>query len=91
MNYAAIFVHDPQAVLDYTIDWSSWLDADTITAVSWAVPSGLTLASSSFSTTAATAWISGGTLGASYLVTCHITTTNGRQDDRTIRLNCSNR
>jgi hypothetical protein len=33
---------------------------------------------------AAFAWVSGGTDGEDYPVTCHITTTGGRTDDRTM-------
>lgn len=91
MNYAAAFDHDPQAVLDYTLDWSTWLGDDTIATATWSVPSGVTLASSSATTTTATAWISGGTVGEAYIATCHVTTVGGRQDDRSIRLNCRNR
>lgn len=80
---------DPEATLDYTIDWDQddWLGSDTITGTpTWTVPSGLTLSSQSNTTTAATAWISGGTADNDYDVECKITTTGGRTDERTIRL-----
>ncbi len=34
-----------------------------------------------------TAWLSGGVAGTRYAITCHITTSAGRVDDRTIWLN----
>ena len=78
---------DPNAVLDYNVDWTEWLvDGDTITSDTWVVPTGITLASHSHDTTSATAWISGGTVGAEYDVTCRINTVQGRTDDRTFTL-----
>lgn len=79
------FIKDPQAVLDYQCNWADWLPTgDTITASSWAVDSGITADSHSNTTTTATVWLSGGTDGQSYRVTNHITTAQGRTDDRTI-------
>ena len=80
------FTKDPQAVLDYVIDWSAWLGEDTISASEWTVPDGITLDSDSFTDTTATAWLSGGTAGESYDVTNEIVTDGGRTDDRTITI-----
>ena len=82
----ALFLKDPQAVLDYKIDWATWLGTDTISAVSWTVASGITQDSVSNTTTAATIWLSEGTVGSTYDLICHITTAGGRQDDRTIAI-----
>lgn len=88
---------DPDAVLDFSWPWKDegWLqDDDAIDTAVFAIytatgeelpDSDLTpLAedSSSATTESATIWLSGGTPGTSYLVTCHITTTAGREDDR---------
>jgi len=78
------FLKDPDAVLDYSVDWSDWLDGDTITASQWIVPVGLTLDSSTNSTTATTVWLSGGAVRFRYSVTNRITTASGRVDDRSI-------
>ena len=80
------FTKDPQAVLDYEIDWSAWLEEDTISASEWTVPDGLTLESDSFADTTTMAWLSGGTAGTNYDVTCEIVTDGGRTDDRTITI-----
>jgi hypothetical protein len=80
------FTKDPQAVLDYRIDWSEWLDGDTISTSEWSVPGGLVLESESNTTTAATVWLSGGTYNASYDITNEITTAGGRTDNRTITI-----
>ena len=80
------FVKDPDAKLDYKVDWEEWLDGDTISASTWTVPTGLTQVSASFSTTTATVWLSGGTAGGSYQVVNRVTTAAGRIDDRTITI-----
>lgn len=92
------FIHDPQAVLDYRWDWKSstngysgtdWLGTDEIiTSHTVTADSGITVDSSSLASaaTAVVAWLSGGTVGETYNVVCHIVTNQGREDDRTIRL-----
>ena len=77
---------DPDAVLDYTFDWGPWLTPllDTIASVTWIAGTGLTLGTRTNSTTTATAFVSGGTLGTKPLLTCRITTAGGRTDDRSI-------
>jgi diaminopimelate epimerase len=78
------FVKDPNAVLDYKIDWTTWLSTDTIATATWTVPAGITQASATNTTTAATIWLSGGTAGTTYEVVCRVVTSGGRTDDRTI-------
>lgn len=80
------FTHDPAAVLDYEWDWSAWLGADTIASHTVTAADGLTVDSTEATTTAVTAWLSGGSVGASYAVTCHIITAAGREDDRTVTI-----
>ncbi len=83
------YVHDPQSVLDYAIDWSAWLGAsETISASTWTVPAGITQTTPTPSIAAGvtTIWLTGGTLNLTYSVTNHITTNQGRQQDCTITL-----
>lgn len=72
------FRQTPTDVLDYTISYASWLTTtaggDTISSATWKVPPGLTAANSSNTTTTATNWLSGGTSGVRYVVTCTIVT-----------------
>ena len=82
-------VKDPDAVLDYSVDWSNWLGDDTISTVTWEVPTGIKKENQSNTTTVATVWLSGGTAGNTYDITCRITTAGGRTDDRTVRLKVS--
>lgn len=87
MATSSIMTHDPQAKLDYAVDWSAWLETgETISASTWTVPSGITEATPAPSNTGtvATIWLSGGTIGQRYTVTNHITTTMGREDDRSL-------
>jgi len=84
MAEANEFTKDPNAVLDYTWDWSDWLDADTISSSSTTVETGLTEDSESHTTTTVTVWLSGGTPGEDYEVTNRIVTAGGRTEDRTI-------
>lgn len=75
---------DPDSVVDYQFDWSTWLGADTIATSTWIVPAGITLDSDTNTTTTTTAWLSGGTLNATYIVTNRITTVGGRTEDRSM-------
>lgn len=82
---------DPDAVLDYSLDWSAWLDGDTIVSSTWTISgpdTSLTIDEDSETTTVTTVWLSAGTRTKSYNATNHITTASvpARQDDRTIRL-----
>lgn len=77
---------DPDEVLDFEVDWDARLGADTISTVTWTMPTGLTLDSQSVNGDVAIAWISGGTTGQSYNVGCRVVTTGGRTYDETIIL-----
>ena len=81
------FIKDPDANLDYKVDWSSWLpDGDTIASAQWIVPDELTAGQQTNDDTSATVWLSGGTARQRVQVTCRITTTQGRVDDRSFTL-----
>lgn len=80
------WIKDPDAVLDYTVDWSRWLDGDTITELTVTAEDGIDVDSDEHDDTTATAWVSGGTVGVTYSVTFRIDTALGRTDERTIAL-----
>lgn len=70
-------VKTPSDSLDYIIDWSAWLESDTISTSTFVVPPGLTAAAAATNTTTtSTAWISGGEVGQVYTVQCTIVTAN---------------
>lgn len=80
------FVKDPEAVLDYTWEWADYLqDGETIDSftITPSVPE-LVVDSSSATDDTVTAWLSGGDNEQRAIVTCHIVTTDDREDDRSI-------
>lgn len=85
------FYKDPEAVLDYTFDWSSWLAVSETISSAVTTVTGATKDSASNSTTAVTVWVSGGTVGTPATVECKITTSAGRTDERTITLRVQER
>lgn len=80
------FAKDPDATLDYMIDWTRWLGNDTIQSSEWFVPDGLTKTQEAAGDRTATVWLAGGTVGNTYAVTNRITTFGGRVQDQTIRI-----
>lgn len=84
-----VYRKDPDATLDYMVDWSSWMvSGDSIVSSTWIVPVGIVKASDSYTSTTATVWLSGGAVGSEYSVTNRVVTTQGRIDDRTIVIRC---
>jgi hypothetical protein len=80
-----IFYKDPDAVLDYGFDWSSWLDVgETISSYTIDEDTGITVDSDSESAGVITVWLSGGTAGETYAVRCEIVTSDSRTDERTM-------
>lgn len=78
-------IKDPDAILDYPIDWSAWLEDDTIATSEWvAHDDGITIDNDTNTATVTVVWLSGGTVGERYRLTNHIVTAAGREDDRTI-------
>ena len=85
------FLKDPEAVLDYAFDWSSWLASGETISTETLTGSGVTVDSSSESDGVVTAWISGGTAGQTATVACKIVTSASRTDERTIKLKIQER
>lgn len=77
------FTKDPDARLDFSVDWTAWLDGDTIVASEW-TPVGLTVDTPIVAAGKTTAWVSGGLPGSTHRLTNRITTSTGRIDDRTL-------
>ena len=80
------FIKDPSSILDYQVNWATFLGTDTISRSAWTVPTGITQASDTNTTTTATIWLSGGTDGSDYELANKIVTAGGRTAERTIRI-----
>ena len=88
---AVTFDKDPADVLEYSFDWSIWLGATDLIASYTATPSpGITVNSEPFSTTATTAWLSGGTAGIPYEIKHKIVTRQGRVKNLTMTIRVTN-
>ena len=87
------FTKDPDAILDYSVEWSPWLAGDEISSSAWLLEEGaqLEIVSDSKTATSATVWLRGGQKGTTYLVTCRIVTVGGRTDDRTFSVKVEDR
>jgi hypothetical protein len=86
-----LWEQDPQDGLDYDFDWSAWLGSDTISSYTVTVQTGLTKDSDSRTNGIVTVWLSGGTVGRFYKVTCHVITGGGRKADRSIEISIKNK
>lgn len=89
----AIIDKDPEATLDYSINWTNWMPSgDTIQTSTWAVtsPAGdsdpITVSSDSETNYVATAVLTGGTAGNLYTLTNTIVTVNSITDRRHFRV-----
>lgn len=81
------FEKDPNATLDYSVDWTDFLQSEEeISDSTWIAPAGITVDSDTNTTSVSTVWLSGGTVGKSYELINRITTNNtpARIDDRSI-------
>ena len=87
---------DPSEKLDFTANFADWLDSSvfiTGTPVWTIFPTGPTLSSQTNTTTLATTFVEGCTLGVVYQLTCQIVTDAGvpQTAERTITLSCEQR
>ena len=73
---------DPDARLDFAWDWSAWLaQGETISTYLFTVASGdVEVDADEEAGGVVTAWLTGGTTRS--VVSCHIVTSAGREDDR---------
>lgn len=92
----SIYVKDPQARIDYAIDWPTTLiGAATIATSGWAVEpvenGGVSVASSSFSGARCIGTLEGGVPGQIYRVRNRIVLSDGRSDERSLNLRVEDR
>jgi hypothetical protein len=92
---------DKDEVLDYSVDWSRWLGAATVTTVSWfvdndsgvkiaftngSVVNGLQNVTATNTNTVATINLGLGTNNIEYKIYCRITDSTGSIAERTVKL-----
>lgn len=80
-----IFTISPNAVLDYGMDWSDWLDHDTLSGVTWTPEAGVSVSATVKTASATYGVVTAGATPGTYDVTVTVTTTQGRTDSRTMR------
>ena len=82
----ATFTKSVADVLDYAVDWSTWLSArnDTISTSTVTAPGGITKNSDTSGSRIQTAFIQGGTAATSYDIVFKIVTAQGRTKDQSI-------
>ncbi len=82
------FSKQPSEAHDYEFDWEEWLEptnGDTVSsAVVTSTPNGLSMGNKITNSTNVIQFISGGTDGVDYTVTCTMTTAQGRIDEEEI-------
>jgi hypothetical protein len=82
-----VFYKDPGARLDYYLDWTAFLAGDTIVTSIWVATGGVvTLSEEGILGSFTRVWVDGGLAGELIDLTNHITTTEGREDEGTLRL-----
>jgi hypothetical protein len=98
LDASRIWIKDPASTLTVGLWWQDVIArGDTLSAVAWTVPTGLTKESEGISAAdmtdsgqvypsgqVALARISGGTAGADYTIVCRVTTAAGDVDERSI-------
>jgi len=91
-----IFVKDPGATIDYSVDWSAgYLGGQTITGSTWTVaPTGsgaISVGASAIAAGKTVATLSGGLPGLLYRITNRVIFSDGRSDERTLALRVEDR
>jgi hypothetical protein len=92
----SFLLKDPEAVLDYAVDWGAdYLSGDALADSAWSVspdePGGASIAGSNFDLLISTVQVAGGEPGKIYQITNHVTTASGREDSRSIALRVEKR
>jgi hypothetical protein len=75
----------PQSVKRVIVDWSQWIDGQTIKSSSWTCPD-LQLANTSFSDDRTTVFVGGGELEKTYTLTNRISDSSGRIEERSVTI-----
>lgn len=91
-----LLLKDPDATLDYCVDWGAdYLSGDVIAESSWTVSpvevGGIEIVSDRSDLLVAIVEVSGGIAGRLYRLTNHVVTAEGREDSRSIMMRVEKR
>lgn len=91
-----IFLKDPGATLDYSVDWAAgYLDSQTILASDWTVQpaeaDGITVSAAIHTTTRTGATLAGGKPGHVYRITNRVIMSDTHSDERTLTVRVEQR
>lgn len=91
-----LLLKDPDAVLDYSVDWGAeYLGGDLLAGSQWSVepdePGGVSVAGSDFDATVSIVKAAGGVPGRIYRLVNHVELASGRLDSRSIVLRVEKR
>lgn len=84
-----IHVKDPDAVLDFSVDWTATLaPGETLASALWLIEpeGGLQLVSETGDGNVRSAWVAGGKPGDIVRLTSRLVTSLGRSDDRSFHI-----
>jgi len=91
----SFYLKDPEARVDYAIDWGLYLDGQTIVDSAWSVApdeaGGVAVDEAGFAPERSAARLSGGIAGHSYSVSNLVTLSDGSADARSIVLRVEER
>ena len=91
----SLYLKDPDATVDYAIDWAPDLGGRTIVASAWSVTpaeaGGAAVADASFESARTAARVGGGIVGHAYSLANHVTLSDGSSDDRSLALRVEHR
>lgn len=80
-------IKDPAAVLDYWLDWGTWLvPGEALLTSTWTTTGTTVLGASAIFGALTQVWVSGGTRGEALTLTNQVTTSDGRTDERSLSL-----
>lgn len=84
-----VYVKGPAESIDIKFDWRTkkrLITGENISAAAFSATTGLTTASPTFDNDSATVWISGGSIDNDYILTCTITTNQGRTESDSVQI-----
>lgn len=92
----SFLLKDPDASLDYAVDWGAeYLAGDALVSSSWAVspeePGGVMVVGSDYDLLVSTVQVAGGEAGKTYRLSNRVMTTSGRRDTRSVVLRVEKR